>query len=131
MGPTFSRSIFPFPESTSTKQQAPYFQAPPRLSYRSLLPATPRLCSYEPLISTVIPPLPPPPNLPLSENVLPPFLDAVQKHGVFFIRSSTQLQKFLPLNNILLLNGKANFASRHFLFPPTMIRSRKLRGCAC
>lgn len=72
MGPTFSRSIFPFPESTSTKQQAPYFQAPPRLSYRSLLPATPRLCSYEPLISTVIPPPLPQPST-FRERITPIF----------------------------------------------------------
>lgn len=74
-GPTFSRSIFPFPfRNNDETESAPYFQAPPRVSYRSLLSATPRLCSYEPLISTVIPP-----NLPLWENVLPPFFDGTKR----------------------------------------------------
>lgn len=66
------RSIFfPFPKVQRNSKRAPYFQAPPRLSYRSLLSATPRLCSYEPLISTVIPP---PPNLPtFGERITPIF----------------------------------------------------------
>lgn len=95
MGTNFLEIYFPPPSRKYNDEtaSAPYFQAPPRLSYRSLLSATPRLCSYEPLISTVIPP-----NLPHWEkNVLPPFLDGAKRWSVekVFTSALQRYEKFL------------------------------------
>lgn len=101
------RSIFfPFPKVQRNSKRAPYFQAPPRLSYRSLLSATPRLCSYEPLISTVIPP-PPKPSY-FRRTYYPHFFDGAKRwHG----------KSFHPLFN----------ATRKFLLFPNNIPSRAVK----
>lgn len=102
MGTNFLEIYFPLPlpkQYNDETESAPYFQAPPRVSYRSLLSATPRLCSYEPLISTVIPP-----NLPLWENVLPPFFDGAKRwlgksfHPLF---NGTRNSSFLEQHSFL------------------------------
>lgn len=99
------RSIFfPFPKVQRNSKRAPYFQAPPRLSYRSLLSATPRLCSYEPLISTVIPPSPQ--TFLLSENVLPPFFDGAKRwRGKSFHPLFNATRKFLLFPNNIPSRG--------------------------
>lgn len=130
MGTNFLEIYFPLPlpkQYNDETESAPYFQAPPRVSYRSLLSATPRLCSYEPLISTVIPP-----NLPLWENVLPPFFDGAKRwlgksfHPLFNgTRNSS--------SNIPFSSGGRNFAnpvSPSFLYFTFNDDLTKLRGGA-
>lgn len=115
------RSIFfPFPKVQRNSKRAPYFQAPPRLSYRSLLSATPRLCSYEPLISTVIPP---PPNLPTFGERITPIFSMAQKDGMekVFIRSSTLRENSSFSPTTFLLERWRNFANL-FLFIPFHIQ---------